>query len=165
MTLTRAASHSDLFKQELKRSVSVAGGAGREGWWSSGLVRTNMSTYGQMMQCDVSLGHVDGTCRVMTWIHTPWRQQALYCLSWISPVCIVMLIETALAYACCCQHLTWFKLTGNFKRFHFQIFARGEWNRGNEQPLITYSKKGIVPFLIKFQLIFLLNGRIVTFQI
>lgn len=56
----------------------VCGGVG--GWWSSGLVRANMSTHGQMIRCDASPGHVEGTCRVMTWNPVPRRWRALDCL-------------------------------------------------------------------------------------
>ena len=54
--------------------LSGEGEEGGGGRWSSGLVRTNTSTCGQMMRCDVSPGYVDRTCRVMTWIHIPSRR-------------------------------------------------------------------------------------------
>lgn len=107
------ASHLDLFEQNWSAGYLwlKVGAGGARGRWSSGLVRTNMSTYGQMMQCDVSPGHVQRTWRAMTWIHVPWRRRALQCLSWISIVYWVMFIGNVLDYTCRSQHLTWFKLT------------------------------------------------------
>lgn len=71
---------------------------GARGWWSSGLVRTNMSTYGRMIRCDVSPGHVDRTCRAVTWIHIPERAAVLN----LNVHCL----HTHICQNCTCQDFT-----------------------------------------------------------
>ena len=141
---------------------------GRERW-SSGLVRTNTSTYGQMMRCDVSPGYVDRTCRVMTWIHIPSRRASS--AVFITKFCC---LHRDIHWNCTrvvlghCQHLTWYKLTCSSSRFQFQSLCWRGWKKKekkNEGPMITYSVKRSGTFSHPISISFSYTGRSSRFQI